>query len=332
MNVKNHKLHSMAISSIILLLSVFQNAMASRINDTDAATADYQTKMEAPGPESLIATDLVGALMQIENLSPNKTTLFLNPPKDTFGTQLGQLLGMAGYKIQIAKDKQHPNIVEHFITKKNKGGNTIKTYQVNVGQVKVRRDYLISENAAKPQTTLYVKGADAAKITLNDDIFNLEYTEKYEDTENETALATEQPPELIIEANDKSQIYRVGDPIFLSVSINLDARVYCYYQDGHGQIARVYPNRFNTDNRVTANHSVSIPAADDWNINATRVGATDDFLCIATSPDNQELISVLDTEPDLEPLAARSLEQIYTQISQTSTTPVIAQQIRLTVE
>ena len=136
----------------------------------------------------------------------------------------------------------------------------------------------------------------------------------------------------MLQTADNRQSYQLGDPIFLSVSINLDAKIYCYYRDGHGQIARVYPNRFSTDNRVTANQKVAIPSVDTWAINATRVGKTDDFLCLATDPENHELISALDKEPDLEPLAARSLSQIYEKLTSEHNVPMIKQEIQLIVE
>ena len=69
-----------------------------------------------------------------------------------------------------------------------------------------------------------------------------------------------------------------------------------------------------------------------WAINATRIGKTDDFLCIATDPENQDLISALNKEPDLEPLAARSLGQIYEQLSTDHNAAMIKQEIQLSVE
>jgi len=108
--------------------------------------------------------------------------------------------------------------------------------------------------------------------------------------------------------------------------------LYCYYQDGHGQIARIYPNRFNTDNHVIAGQSILIPSTDEWNIRATRIGASDVFLCVGADLANHEVIAVLDEDPDLEPLAARSLDQIAQGLAASSARPMTFQRLSISVE
>jgi len=315
---------------LIFLITGAQKSVATAEGSTDhAASASIETVTTA---EQTILLDLIGALAQVESLKPQNTTLYVKPPQDTFEASLGYMLDTAGYEIQLATDLQQPNTVEYFVNQTNAGDENVKTYQLQVGPVKVRRDYLVDDNKAQPQTTMYLQGADAGKISLNDEIFNLEYAEIYQNDYTPAAEQAQEAPALVLQTADNRQSYQLGDPIFLSVSINLDAKIYCYYRDGHGQIARVYPNRFSTDNLVTANQKVAIPSVDTWAINATRVGKTDDFLCLATDPENHELISALDKEPDLEPLAARSLSQIYEKLTSEHNVPMIKQEIQLIVE
>ena len=330
MNGLNWKKSPPLLACLILLITGAQKSVATTDGGNGhTASTNLETVTRA---EQTILLDLIGALAQVEGLNPQNTTLYVKPPQDTFEASLGYMLDTAGYEIQLATDLQQPNTVEYFINQTNSGNENIKTYQLHVGPVKVRRDYLIKDTKAQPQTTMYLQGADAGKISLNDEIFNLEYAEIYREDNTPSTEHTQEAPALVLQTTDNKQSYQLGDPISLSVSINLDARIYCYYRDGHGQIARVYPNRFNANNLVTANQKVVIPSVDTWAINATRIGRTDDFLCFATDPENHELISALDEEPDLEPLAARSLGQIYDKLSSEHNAAMIKQEIQLTVE
>ena len=303
-----------------LYLSYFFLAIAFSKNSiaTTTATTHYRQ----------IALDVVGVLLQVESMPPG-TTLQMQPPEDIFGATLGHFLKEAGYTVTLNDHLTNAHAIEYFTVDNSSEQNTIKTYQVNIGKLKFRRDYKIESNMAQPQSTVYLRGANASAIRLNDEIFNLDYVETYGDSE--IAHDEQAPVQLSVQTIDTRQSYNPGEAIALSVSINYEAKVYCYYKDGHGQIVRIFPNRFTSDNHVNPGQKLVIPATDNWSINATRVDSTDDFLCIATGIDNEHLISILNNEPDLEPLAARSLEHINEKVTADPNAPVITSNLTLKV-
>ena len=62
------------------------------------------------------------------------------------------------------------------------------------------------------------------------------------------ALPPPSPPRLVMSTpRGPKPSYRVGETMELSVQPTQDAYVYCYYQDGAGTVARIFPNRFQPD-------------------------------------------------------------------------------------
>ena len=321
-----------ALTGAILISTQTQTVHSAQAVEPSSRPVEQVVRPGAT-PEQLVALDLVGTLMQIEQLSPNVVSFSMQPAVDPFGANLRQTLEMAGYIIAPVSDEPSASI-NYSISEKESDGGIVRTYQINAGSVKVRRDYLVSGKSIKPSSTIYLRGADASGIYLNDEIFNLENTSPLagSQTVNSEPDFSNEMPEIFLSTIDQEITYQLNDPIIVSVVSNSTARMYCYYQDGHGQIAKIYPNRFNTDNLVTPNQKIMIPGTDEWNISATRVGASDDFLCVATDPSNSTVIAVLDEDPDLEPLAARSLDQIQQGLSASSDMPILFKKLSLSVK
>jgi len=334
--ITNHK-----YCRIISIVAIFFLGQSQHLHATQTANPSNLVAHNAGNshgtPEQLIALDLVGVLMQTDKLSVNNTSFSMHPPTDPFSANLRQTLEMAGYEMMPSGKHQASTKIDYQIKEKKTDKGIIRTYQLNAGPIKVRRDYLIAGNTTQPTSTIYLRGAEASRIYLNDEIFNLTYNETYDDSQSapefiQTESAqTPAAQQILISTIDQATTYRVNDQIVISVTSNLDSQIHCYYQDGHGQIVKIYPNRFNTDSMTQANRQIMIPATDEWNISATRVGANDDFLCIATDPLNNSLLSILNKEPDLEPLAARSLDQIQETLATSSNRPIQFQKLSLTV-
>ncbi|HEV7370219.1 DUF4384 domain-containing protein [Arenibaculum sp.] len=112
-------------------------------------------------------------------------------------------------------------------------------------------------------------------------------------------------PDLIL-ASDRGPRprYRVGETVAITVQPTGDGYVYCFYEDGRQQVARIFPNRFQPDPFVEARRRVEIPPANQtaFNIRMDAPGATERVACIV-SP--QELGLHLP-----EPLKAGDLEAI----------------------
>lgn len=104
-------------------------------------------------------------------------------------------------------------------------------------------------------------------------------------------------------ANEKLQ---PGDNVRLEVSVQVPARLYCYFQytsEGSVKVARIFPNRFQSENLLKPGQSLAIPASDE-HFEMKYDGATSDGVaCIATTADysGRNRPSVL-AQPDLAPL------------------------------
>lgn len=328
----NHEKHRAYLYMACMFLSfgTLKETVASQQAGVSIDENDKAVELTV-NAERQIALDIVSVLTQVQGMGPGTTTLYMLPPQDTFAANLGHFLDLSGYNVVLDEDINSSNFISYSILDKSSLQNTAMTYQVNIGQLKLRRDYAISENVALPQTAMFIQGADIAEIQLNEEIFNSTSTVQYETVESPSDKNPQSTAELSVVTSDSKNTYQTGEPIVLSLSINYESRIYCYYKDGHGQIVKIFPNRFNSANQLNANENVVIPGNDNWSINATRVGATDDFLCIATDPENESLVSVLEGEPDFEPMAARNLDEISQRISADPNAPVITTSLSVQV-
>ncbi|MFK7997060.1 MAG: DUF4384 domain-containing protein [Granulosicoccus sp.] len=102
-----------------------------------------------------------------------------------------------------------------------------------------------------------------------------------------------------------------GDLIQLSVNAGKDSQLHCYYQDGDGQVARIFPNRYTSDPVVRASESLTLPQSESWQLLATVSGKSENFMCIAIDPQWSERLHVITLLPDLQPLAVTDLSEIY---------------------
>ncbi|MGF1475152.1 MAG: DUF4384 domain-containing protein [Geminicoccaceae bacterium] len=106
-------------------------------------------------------------------------------------------------------------------------------------------------------------------------------------------------------------VYNTGEVLQMTFRTNQDAYGYCYYQDASGQVARVFPNRFQPDALVPGGTVVTVPSNDaSFEIVLEQPGVTERFLCVAA---DQELGLALPDglkSDDLTPLPARDLDQI----------------------
>lgn len=78
--------------------------------------------------------------------------------------------------------------------------------------------------------------------------------------------------------------YRAGEALVVSASPSTDGFLYCFYADAGGQVARIFPNRFQPDAFVEANRQVEIPPGPQppFNIRLEKAGATETIACVAS--------------------------------------------------
>ena len=120
-------------------------------------------------------------------------------------------------------------------------------------------------------------------------------------------------PELFISMSDALElpVYSVGQPLSVRVRLNADAHTYCYYQDGSGVIARIFPNRFSPDSYVKGGSVLAIPGqGDGFEILFEQSRANEEVRCFATRRPIQADATPLVGGADLTPINANSLDQI----------------------
>lgn len=105
--------------------------------------------------------------------------------------------------------------------------------------------------------------------------------------------------------------YAVGDSLSFVLETTRDAFAYCYYQDALGNIARVFPNRFQPNAQVAAGSQLVVPGPNArFEIIFEHAGAREEIACIASElelgvklPDQLKL-------QDLTPLPVGSLDEV----------------------
>ncbi len=137
------------------------------------STADAQ-RLEA-GPSSLIALDFVKALQQLEPLRPAETTVhFLSASRsDEFTSSMQRALQTAGYGVRWVSGNSSGQLFQyrHEQEEGQLSGHR-DTYEVAVGSVELRRSYFTDgQTGIKPVSPLYIRGADASRIVLDDTHF-----------------------------------------------------------------------------------------------------------------------------------------------------------------
>ena len=106
--------------------------------------------------------------------------------------------------------------------------------------------------------------------------------------------------------------YRVGQSMTLRLQPTQDAYVYCYYQDADGDIARIFPNRFQPNAFVAGNAMLEVPPAGTgaFSIRFERVGAPEQVACLAADREVGLLLPQELKRQDLEPLPVRRMDEI----------------------
>ena len=147
------------------------NPTASHIDSSeDTPAAVNNTAMD------MVAADFVSALVQIPGYSPQFTTVEFDRSKlsDTFTNAMRDKLEMSGYGIRWVDVSADGNLFQYRRENESSVAAVQRTrYELAVGDVELRRTYVGVEdgNAVQPVTPLYIRGADASKVVLNDAAF-----------------------------------------------------------------------------------------------------------------------------------------------------------------
>ena len=109
----------------------------------------------------------------------------------------------------------------------------------------------------------------------------------------------------------RAPVYKVSEVLEMTVGTTQDSYVYCYYRDEQGQIARIFPNRFNPDPYAIAGKPLSIPGeARSFDVVFQVPGDQEEVLCLASLKEAGLLLPASLKVADLTPLPVESFDQI----------------------
>lgn len=130
--------------------------------------------------EKLVALDLVGALIQIREMSPTQVSLKVDDPSNPFDLHIQDALNSAGYSQQSDNpllpslsvvtavnpiSKTTPVVSQVF-------DDSVKTYQIKIRNIILRRDYQFDNRRIEPRSRMHIKGANAIRVQLDNSIFD----------------------------------------------------------------------------------------------------------------------------------------------------------------
>ncbi|CAA7614602.1 Peptidoglycan-binding domain 1 protein [Candidatus Terasakiella magnetica] len=112
-------------------------------------------------------------------------------------------------------------------------------------------------------------------------------------------------------------IYRPNEVLRAVAELSQDGFLYCYYKDGGGTIARIFPNRFQPDPFVRGGKQMGIPGDNvPFKIKFDKAGAREQVACIGSDRDIA-LPSNLKAG-DLTPLRVGSIEEVVAAFKQSN--------------
>lgn len=324
-----------------------------------------ETIGQGRSPERLVASDLVNAMMQIDGLHPSNTRLQMKSSKFAFGKALRKVLETAGYEVQIVKSETGNTFVKYLFSDNKSDAthrNTPQEFQLDIGTISVKRQYSTKRGHVQPASNLFVSGADASAIKLNDQIFTTlppseqvagldEPVVEVEQSENGVTTNAAPIPEPLMQVSTTGNMSRplplnlnmhvngkqntalqqAKDPLVVSVTSAIDSLVYCYYLDANANMMRIYPNRFAPESRVAAGQTIQIPSTELWSIEASQAGSVDEFMCVAVDPALESQLISVESAPDLELLAMKQLDEVLNDFQQLTGTLVHAEKVRINI-
>ena len=125
--------------------------------------------------------------------------------------------------------------------------------------------------------------------------------------------------------------YATGEPIGLTLRANADAFAYCYYRDGAGRIARIFPNRFAPDPYLPARQPLYLPGAAPFDLVPERPGATEEVLCVAAGSEIGRNLPPLLQAEDLTPIPVESMDEVARLLRQASPNGIALSRVEITV-
>jgi len=139
------------------------------VGEPDLLTTDYLRSR-------LIAEDLVAALVQLPELSPQRTPLVTDAPDSRFAVRLLGALQDAGYELRLAADGPADDAIAtrlswRIVAPSDRSPISPWTFTLKAGRVELQRRYRTDEHGVRPASTMRLNGADATGLRLDERAF-----------------------------------------------------------------------------------------------------------------------------------------------------------------
>lgn len=173
--------HSRSLAGIVcvaLLISACQSAVVRRDNALflpriggDAQIVS-KTSLAELRRLKLIATNLVSALVQVPEMQVSNTTIQVSKPASAFGNVVVRALEDAGFGILRVSADQGLNYVSYGKRISETESGLVTDYSIAIGDIEVRREYIVRNKHVYPSSLLIVEGSDQiVDIKLDDTLF-----------------------------------------------------------------------------------------------------------------------------------------------------------------
>jgi len=158
-----------------LLAFAVSGCMGRVVNSNTTISQAASEKLQDAKSESLIAGDFVNAMRQIPSLVPAATTVQLlrTQTDDELIKAFRHSLEQSGYGVRWVSEPSANNLLQYRreALSVNDASNQVRL-DIAIGDVELRRSYTgLTLNQVKPLTPLYVRGADASQVVLDDAYF-----------------------------------------------------------------------------------------------------------------------------------------------------------------
>lgn len=146
-------------------------------NNIDGLSSDAQTARLTNdfSRSKLIAADFVATMTQFPSTNPSTTILHTDRPTTRFGELLLGALQSAGFDLRIGSESSDfwLNYAASLDKASSEAGNPVYTFVIAAGDVKLKRSYEVDQHGVWPAGNMFVRGADASNVVMDDSIFSI---------------------------------------------------------------------------------------------------------------------------------------------------------------
>ena len=140
-----------------------------------AAGRDDAAVGDAAPISVLVATDMIGAIMQLPELSPFSTTVQLEEAVSPFGEALMDGFRQGGYGVQRVTLDQGRRFVRYAVRTIETGAEESREYTLRIGaDIEARRRYRMDGDRWRPVGAMWIRGVEPVRVVVNDDIYRQE--------------------------------------------------------------------------------------------------------------------------------------------------------------